>query len=130
MAWDRLFLSNLGSHDYSSIPLVFYEGGQGMVAWGTNADETEDSDGVSNLDRTNALFDAANRDPRMGDRYQELLDGWRLHGGDVLFNHYVNCRVYNPWGRYGALEHQRQDHSSSPKYSTLMSFIDSLTSQP
>ncbi len=129
MAWDRHFLLNLGSHDYSSIPLVFYEGGQGLVARGINADDTKDMNGVSNLDRANAIFDAANRDPRMGDRYQELLDGWRLQGG-VLFNHYLTCQTYNRWDRYGALEHQRQDHSSSPKYSTLMSFISSLTSPP
>ncbi len=127
IAADRQFLLTPGSRDYSSIPLVLYEGGQGLVAWGTNADtDDDDGDGVTNLDRANALFDAANRDSRMGDRYQQLLNGWRSRGGDVLFNHYVNCRTYTDWGRYGALEHQRQDHSSSPKYSTLMSFINSL----
>ncbi len=125
MEADRLFLLN--SQNYSSIPLVFYEGGQGLVAWGGNADDTPDPlTGVVPLDHANAVFDAANRDARMGDRYQQLLDGWRTRGGDVLLNHYVNCRTYSEWGRYGALEHQRQDPVSSPKYSTLMSFINTL----
>ncbi len=125
MEADRLFL--LGSPSYNTIPLVFYEGGQGLVAWGGNADDTPDpSTGVSPLDHANEVFDAANRDPRMGERYQQLLDGWRTRGGGVLLNHYVNCRTYSDWGRYGALEHQRQDPATAPKYSTLMSFIDGL----
>ncbi len=119
MAADRQFLLTPGARDYSSIPLVLYEGGQGLVAWGDNAKP-------EHLDHVNEVFDAANRDSRMGERYRQLLDGWRLRGGDVLFNHYVNCRTYSGWGRYGALEHQRQDHSSSIKYSALMSFINSL----
>ncbi len=111
---DRLFL--LGSPSYSSIPLVLYEGGQGLVAWGPNQ-------GSAHVDQ---LFDQANRDQLMGDRYQQLLDGWLARGGGVLFNHYVNCRSYDEWGRYGALEHQRQDPLTSEKYSALMDFIASL----
>ena len=120
MAADRQFLLTPGPRDYSSIPLVFYEGGQGLFAWGAN----EASQAA--LDHANALFDAANRDPRMADRYQELLDGWRQRAGDVLFNHYKNCQAYRPWDRYGALEHQRQPHGTSPKYTALMNFISGL----
>ncbi len=124
MEADRLFLAN--TQNYSSIPLVFYEGGQGLVAWGPNADDEAVGNGPSPLEHANEVFDAANRDSRMGERYQQLLSGWRQRGGDVLFNHYVNCHAYRDWGRYGALEHQRQDHSTSPKYSALMSFIAGL----
>ncbi len=111
---DRLFLQ--GSPSYSSIPLVLYEGGQGLVAWGPNEDNAH----------ANQLFDEANRDQLMGDRYEQLLNGWLARGGGVLFNHYVNCKAYSQWDRYGALEHQRQDPLTSEKYSTLISFIDSL----
>ncbi len=111
---DRLFLQ--GSPGYSSIPLVLYEGGQGLVAWGPNQDNAH----------ANQLFDQANRDELMGDRYEQLLNGWLARGGGVLFNHYVNCRAYDEYGRYGAFEHQRQDPLTSEKYSALIDFIDSL----
>lgn len=124
MEADQQFLLTQGSHDYSSIPLVSYEGGQGLVVWGTNTDTQ------AALDHANELFDAANRDPRMGTLYQQLLDGWRLRGGGSLFNHYVNCRAFRPWARYGALEHQRQDPSTSPKYRALIDYIDYISGLP
>ncbi len=101
----------------AGVSLVFYEGGQGLVPWGPNAGNTA----------VETLFENANRDPRMGDRYKQLLDGWlQVGSGGVLFNHYVNVHAYRPWITYGALEYQDQPHASSPKYQALMDFISSL----
>ncbi len=127
MESDRQFLA--GNSLYSSIDLVLYEGGQGLVARDNNEDPI-DPDGptgpqLSPLEHANRVFNAANRDPRMGDMYARLLDTWRDRGG-VLFNHYVNCRSYRPWQRYGALEHQRQPHNQSAKYWALRTFINNL----
>lgn len=114
MSWEGQFLAN--SSNYSSIPRVFYEGGQGLVAWGANEGNSDVTD----------LFDAANRDPRMADLYEDLLNGWLQLGDGRLFNHYTNCQAYRPWNRYGALEYQDQPHSESVKYQALVDFIDTL----
>ena len=88
---------------------MLYEGGQGLVAWGDNAEGALDPDDsiTSAWEHTAQVFAAANRDPRMGDMYERLLTGWQTRGGGVLFNHYVNCRSFRPWQHYCALEHQR-----------------------
>lgn len=117
---DRAFL--LANPSYSSIPLVFYEGGQGLVARSPN----DDPNNPATLAHANTVFDAANHHSLMRGLYLQLLNGWRARRGDVLFNHYVNCKAYSKWGRYGALEHQRQDHNSSVKYTALMDFIATL----
>lgn len=119
MYYDRLYLSQHTNPVYRSIEHVLYEGGQGIEAHGYNTVNS------TRLAHANTIFDAANRDPRIGHLYQTLLDGWQLQGG-TLFNHYQNCHVWDIYGRYGALEHQRQDHSTSYKYSTLKSFIQGL----
>ena len=102
MGLDRQFLLTDSTGIFNSIPLVFYEGGQGLVVWGANS-ATEQA-----RNHANAVFDAANKDDDMAVLYEQLLDGWRQVGGDTLFNHYVNCRRYTGWDRYGTLEHQRQ----------------------
>ncbi len=113
---DAQFL--LGTPEYASIPLVMYEGGQGLVTWGAVAADP-------NLDQAVvALYDAANRDDRMETLYQQLLAGWVADGGGVLFNHFSNVHIYRPWSRYGALEYQDQPHCDSPKYRALIEFID------
>ncbi|MEM1180042.1 MAG: hypothetical protein AAGM22_17000 [Acidobacteriota bacterium] len=120
MALDRQFLLQHDLGQYAHIPFVLYEGGQGLVARGPNAaNETA-------LDHANAVFDAANRSPAMALHYRQLLDDWRLVGGDTLFNHYVNVRRYNEDERYGALESMLQDPMTSQKYRELTRFIDAL----
>lgn len=120
---DQQFLLGHNQGAYASIPLIFYEGGQGLVAHTDNVDPTDPSIEA----HANAVFDAANRDGRMALRYRQLLDGWRADGGGVLLNHYVNTRRYNSYDRYGALEHMLQDPLASPKYSALIQYI---TGQP
>jgi len=95
------------------VELIAYEGGQHLAGHG----------GVENNDTINALFDAANRDPDMGDLYETYLDGWRANGGH-MFAHFVNCAGWSKWGRWGALEWMMQSRDDSPKFDALQSFIE------
>ena len=93
------------------LPLVAYEGGQGLV--GERGPETHPL--------VTELFNQANRDPRMGHLYDLFLEDWRALGG-LRFNHYTSCRKHSVWGSYGALEFL--DEGSGPKYDALLEFID------
>lgn len=95
------------------VELVAYEGGQHLAG----------HSGVENDDTINALFDAVNRDPRMGDLYGDYLDAWRAAGGRY-FVHFVNCAGWSKWGRWGALEYQTQPRAASPKFDALQSFLE------
>jgi len=95
------------------VRLVAYEGGQHLAGSG----------GVENDDTISALFDAANRDPVMGELYDAYLQAWR-DGGGQTFVHFVNCGGYSKWGRWGALEYLVQPRASAPKYDALQRFIE------
>jgi hypothetical protein len=97
---------------YPTVQLIAYEGGQHLVGLGALQDNPA----------LNTLFDAANRDPRMGQLYTSYLNGWRQRGGR-MFVHFVNVSRYSRFGRWGALEYQDQDPATSPKYQALMGFI-------
>ena len=97
---------------YPSIELITYEGGQHLVGLA----------GLENAPAMNALFDAANRDPRMGELDRTYLDGWREAGG-TLFVDYLNVGRWSKWGRWGALERQDQVPASSPRYQAQLDFI-------
>jgi hypothetical protein len=94
------------------LPLVAYEGGQSLVG----------VEGVENDDTISTLFDAANRDPRMGSLYATYLAGWKAAGGGY-FVHFANSGLYNKFGRWGSLEWIDQDRSQAPKYDALQTFI-------
>jgi hypothetical protein len=96
-----------------SVELISYEGGQHLAGHG----------GVENNDIINALFDEANRHAQMGVLYAAYLEAWRENGG-AFFVHFVNCSGYSKWGRWGALEYLTQPRSESPKFDTLMTFIE------
>jgi hypothetical protein len=95
------------------VRLVAYEGGQHLVGSGGN----------ENNAALNTLFDAANRDARMGELYRTYLDGWKTAGGQ-LFLHYYNCGGYSKWGRWGSLESPEQPRAAAPKYDALQRFIE------
>ncbi|MEK8023832.1 MAG: hypothetical protein AAB229_08510 [Candidatus Hydrogenedentota bacterium] len=95
-----------------NLGLAAYEGGQHLARQGLPANDT-----------INALFEAANRDARMGTLYTTYLNDWRTAGGR-LFNHFVNCNVFNPVGRWGALEYPTQPRSAAPKFDALQKFIE------
>ncbi|MCK6545323.1 hypothetical protein L6R52_05595 [Myxococcota bacterium] len=70
---------------------------------------------------TIALFQAANRDPRMGVAYDQYLLDWRNSGAEMMV-HFVNLAKYDNNGAAGALEYMYQ--AGSPKHDALMEFID------
>lgn len=96
------------------VALVAYEGGQSLLVEGPNANDPV----------INALYDAANRDPRMGQLYAQMLAGWRANGG-ALFLHYLNCWPTTN-GRWGSLEYLDQPRAEAPKYDALQSFIETV----
>lgn len=95
------------------LPLVAYEGGTDFRARG----------GLEEDAQLNGLFDAASRDPRVGQVYTDALNGWREAGGQ-LFIHYVNCMSYSIWGRWGLLEYMDQPRDEAPKFDAMERFID------
>ncbi|MCA9530109.1 MAG: hypothetical protein KC543_08230 [Myxococcales bacterium] len=94
------------------LPVVAYEAGQHLVGVGAAQED----------DELNALFDAANRDRRMGAMYQRYLDVWREAGGTYLLQ-YSLCTSYSKYGRWGALEYITQPRVQAPKYQALERFI-------
>lgn len=95
------------------LPLVAYEGGQALI-----------TAPVWNQDKTlQALFDDANRDPRMGDIYREHLAQWKSLGGG-LFMEYAFCYAPSQYGRWGVLEWMDQADSAAPKYKALLDVIE------
>jgi hypothetical protein len=86
------------------VRLVAYEGGQHLVG----------ALGAENNDALTALFQAANRDPRMGLLYQRLYALWQAVGGD-LFCHFSSVSPSGKWGSWGLLEHHDDPPADSPK---------------
>jgi hypothetical protein len=94
------------------VDLVAYEGGQHIVGIGT----------VRDNGTLNALFDAVNRDPRMGDIYYAYLQAW-IEATDGVFTHFTDCGSFTRWGRWGAKEYMTQANSSAPKHAAIQDFI-------
>ncbi|WP_020560129.1 sugar-binding protein [Thiofilum flexile] len=94
------------------VDLIAYEGGQSLVDWVTR----DAGEGP------NPLFFAANRDPRMGELYTKMLNGWKDAGGGlfVLFSSPRTCQWYGCWG---LKEHIRQDPDTAPKYHAVKEFM-------
>jgi hypothetical protein len=96
------------------VDLVAYEGGQHLVDWNTRkADE-----------HPNQLLYAANRDPRMGILYDELMNEWHRAGGK-LFVAFSAPRIYSWYGSWGIKEHIRQSRTEAPKYDSLLRYLNS-----
>jgi len=89
------------------VELLAYEGGQHLVGVGAPA----------NNNKLNTLFDAANRDARMGTLYRNYLNTWIKEGGGLFMN-FADIGSYSRFGRWGALEIATQQ--SSPKYAALL----------
>jgi chitodextrinase len=96
-----------------SLPLIAYEGGQHLAGVA----------GLENNAALNSLFDAANRDPRMGALYRSYLDAWKAAGAQI-FVHYTHCEGYSKWGRWGSLEYLEQPRAGAPKLDALQGFIE------
>jgi len=97
------------------VDLIAYEGGQHLVDWNTRKVDQH----------PNQLLYAANRDPRMGIVYDELLREWRKTGGK-LFVAFSAPRIYSWYGSWGIKEHIRQPRSEAPKYDSLLRFLETV----
>lgn len=92
--------------------LLAYEGGQHLTISTIAADRKEN---MINL------LHAANRDPRMGERYQQLLNTWKAAGGQTFMLFSVP-HTFSQYGSFGIKESLLQPRSSAPKYDTAMKF--------
>jgi hypothetical protein len=95
------------------VDLIAYEGGQHLVDWNTR--KVNES--------PNPLLYAANRDPRMGIIYDELMREWDRAGGK-LFVAFSAPRIYSWYGSWGVKEHIRQPRSEAPKYDSLLRYLN------
>lgn len=96
------------------VDLLAYEGGQHLVDWDTRKVEQH----------PNPLLYAANRDPRMGLVYDELMNEWKRAGGK-LFVAFSAPRIYSWYGSWGVKEHIRQPRADAPKYDSLLRYLES-----
>ena len=99
--------------DAYSVDLIAYEGGQHLVDMNARR---------GNQAISNKLFFAANRDPLMGDIYDELLEGWKEAGGK-MFVHFTSPRMYDKFGSKGLKEYVTQADKDAPKFLSVMRFI-------
>ncbi|HKP61074.1 MAG TPA: hypothetical protein VJV78_30295 [Polyangiales bacterium] len=103
--------------DQYGLALIAYEGGQHLVAYG---DASHDERFVGKLIEAQRL-------PRMGQIYQQLLDAWYKESGDglmVLFNY---AEAPTKFGSWGLLENQEQRPEQAPKYKAFMDRLQKLS---
>jgi len=100
--------------DAFGLEMVAYEGGQHLAGFS----------GAENNDSLTALFHAANRNPAMGELYEEYLTLWNEVGGGV-FTVFTYVGGYSKWGSWGVLEYLTQPVDDAPKYRSLRAYLDS-----
>lgn len=103
--------------DQHGLRLVAYEGGQHLVAYG---DAAHDERFVGKLIEAQRL-------PRMGAIYQQMLDAWYKESGGglmVLFNY---AEAPTKFGAWGLLESQEQQPEAAPKYKAFMERLQKLS---
>ncbi|MCH5375557.1 MAG: hypothetical protein JJ992_16425, partial [Planctomycetes bacterium] len=91
--------------DKYGLKLVAYEGGQHMVGVA----------GGENNQALEALFHAANTDPRMGAIYDQYYAAWADAGGDV-FCYFSSIGRWSKWGSWGIMQFYDSDPAKSPKF--------------
>ncbi len=100
------------AHRYGKT-LIAYEAGQHLVAGRAFRDHAA----------LRALFDGANRDPRMGRLYDRALADWGGAGGG-LYCHFLHCEGMSRHGRFGSLEYPDQPRAEAPKYDALQRYLE------
>ena len=115
-SWLNMHKSYISDRGFRK-PLFAYEGGQHLnVVSGTNAAVTQ-------------LFTTANRDPRMGDVYRDLMGAWTNANGTApgqVFAFFNN--VYKPghYGAWGLREAAFDDAASNPKWVAVKPYRETL----
>jgi hypothetical protein len=106
-----------------NVNLVSYEGGQHLVT-GVLGNKATTSDQT----RLRKLFNEANRDPRMKQRYLTFLNAWKdlSTQGTTLFTLYTLPQSYYRYGNFGIKEHLNKSRAESPKFDGMMSFQESI----
>ncbi|MDP6539721.1 MAG: hypothetical protein QF903_11920 [Planctomycetota bacterium] len=107
-----IIAKNVAALEPHELPLVAYEGGQGVFAARADARDAEFL----------ALLADANRHPAMAELYAAYLAAWKEAGG-TRFVHFSSMSRYGKSGSWGALERHDQDPLSVPKYRALVDFI-------
>jgi hypothetical protein len=99
-----------------NLPIVSYEGGQGLVAfpkyaWGSP---------IANL------YVAAQRDPRMAAVYTQAFNDWKANGG-TMYTQFADITPPSVYGNWGALESVWDTvtplSSAPPKWQALQNYI-------
>ncbi|WP_299875761.1 hypothetical protein [uncultured Cocleimonas sp.] len=109
-----------------NLDLVAYEGGQHLVTGVLGSNDVSEDDKA----RLRGLFNDANRDPRMKQRYITFLDAWKdlSDEGTALFTLYTLPQSYYRFGNFGMKEHLNMSRLDSPKFDGVMTFQEAAES--
>ena len=105
-----------------NLKLISYEGGQHLVT-GVLGNKVAQKD----KPRLRKLFNEANRDPRMKQRYITFLNAWKdlSDEGTALFTLYTMPQSFYRFGNFGIKEHLNKPRAQSPKFDGAMTFQES-----
>ncbi|HIQ07450.1 MAG TPA: hypothetical protein EYH35_03220 [Thiotrichaceae bacterium] len=106
----------------AGVKLTTYEGGQHLTATLAGIGDLSEGDKT----RLRGLFQDANRDPRMKDRYITLLNAWKAADNTALFSLYTLPQSYYRYGNWGIKEHLGQNRANAPKFDAAMTFQESI----
>jgi hypothetical protein len=117
--------NQLGVTSQYNTRLMTYEGGQHLVT-GVLGNAFPEND----KPRLRELFNQANRDPRMKQRYITFLNAWKdlSDDGASLFTLYTLPQSFYRFGNFGLKEHLNMPRNTSPKFDGVMSFQEAVNS--
>lgn len=100
------------TEEFAHIRLVAYEGGQHFAS--------------NQLGPRHELYLAINRDPRIGEVYEQYLQVWAELTGGSTFVHYASPSVWSHFGYWGSKEYQGQPRAEAPKHDAILRYLESL----
>lgn len=131
LAWMQNYKKDIA--DVYKLPIYSYEGGQHLTNGGrrdcVKPDGSTDAACVAVENefqlKWQPLFIRANRDPRMGKSYTQMMENWRAAHGQVFmpFNHVSSFSQYGAWG---LKESVFKTAAESPKWSALLPYRDTI----
>jgi hypothetical protein len=127
--WMQSYKTEIMEGPYK-LPIYSYEGGQHLINGPAYTCTDTDPDDCASVEaefqaKWQPLFIRANRDPRMGKAYTEMMENWKAADGRVFmpFN-YVNS--YSQYGAWGLKESIFKTAAESPKWSALLPYRDTI----
>ncbi|MGC6486303.1 MAG: hypothetical protein ACON4Z_01540 [Planctomycetota bacterium] len=97
--------------DRYGLGLVAYEAGQHLVGIGSGQNNAQ----------VEALFKAANADPRMEQVYDRYHAAWSEAGGGLMC-HFSSVTAWSKYGSWGLLQYADDDPAASPKLRAVRSW--------